>query len=292
MHRAAVIFAIGIVGIACAGPFVRFAQPAPPTVIGFYRMAFASIVLLLALAARGRGAGARSGPPEPRGLLLASLAGASFGMDIALWNDAIVRTSVANATLLVNTTPLHVGWLTAFVLREPLGRGFLLGAPLALVGAAVLLGVQFADQRALHGEFLALTAALFYTGYIFAMTRARTRIDALTAITCMTVAAAVVLGLFALALGEPFRGFPARSWAAMGAAALISQLIGVFSIVWAVRFMPPPFTSVALVAQPVVATFLAWWWLAEGVTPLQAVGGLAVLLGIGLASRDEGSRAG
>ena len=292
MRPAAVIFAVGIFGIACAGPFVRFAQPAPPAVIGFYRMAFASIVLLVALGVRGRGAGVRPGPAHTRGVLLALLAGASFGTDIALWNDAIVRTSVANATLLVNTTPLHVGWLTAFVLREPLGRGFLIGAPLALAGAAILLGVEFSNQRALHGELLALTAALFYTGYIFAMTRAQARIDALTAITCMTVAAAAVLGLYGLALGEPFRGFPAHSWAAMGAAAVVSQLIGVFSIVWALRFMPPPFASVALVAQPVVATFLAWWWLAEGVTPLQAAGGVAVLLGIALASRDEGSRAG
>jgi drug/metabolite transporter (DMT)-like permease len=261
-------------------------------VVGFYRMTIASLVLLTAVAIR-RARSSDSGPPiSPRGAALALLAGAAFGTDIALWHHAIVRTSIANATLLVNTTPIYVGLFTLLVLREPLGRGFALGAALALAGAALLLGVEAGDARGLRGDSLALAAALFYTGYILVMTKARATLDALTAITCMSVAAAAVLGVYGLALGDAFRGFPLQSWLAMGAAAVVSQLIGAFSIVWAVRFMPASFTSVALVAQPVVATLLAWWWLAETVTAMQALGAGGVLAGIALASRDERIRAG
>lgn len=292
MLNPGVVLGIGVLGIACAGLFVRFAQPAPPVVVGFYRMTIASLVLLTAVAIR-RARSSDSGPPiSPRGAALALLAGAAFGTDIALWHHAIVRTSIANATLLVNTTPIYVGLFTLLVLREPLGRGFALGAALALAGAALLLGVEAGDARGLRGDSLALAAALFYTGYILVMTKARATLDALTAITCMSVAAAAVLGVYGLALGDAFRGFPLQSWLAMGAAAVVSQLIGAFSIVWAVRFMPASFTSVALVAQPVVATLLAWWWLAETVTAMQALGAGGVLAGIALASRDERIRAG
>jgi drug/metabolite transporter (DMT)-like permease len=286
--------AVGIFGIACAGLFVRFALPAPPVVVGFYRMAFASVVLVAALAVRQARARARgeATTASRRGLALALLAGIAFGTDIALWHHSLVRTSVANATLLVNTTPIYVGLFTAFVLRQPLGWGFARGAGLALAGAALLLGVEVGGARALQGDGLALTAALFYSVYILVMTRARLTIDALTAITCMSLAAAATLGSYGLLLGDAFRGFPLQSWLAIGAAAVVSQLIGAFAIVWALRFMPPPFTSVALVAQPMIAAGLAWWWLDEAMGPSQALGALGVLAGIALVSRDERTRAG
>ena len=258
-----------------------------------WRFRWPLVIFLAALGIRRLRAGAGGQPPvSRRDVVLALLAGALFGTDIALWHHALVRTSIANATLLVNTTPIHVGLFTTLVLRQPLGGSFALGAGLALAGAAVLLGVELGDPRAVQGDALALTAALFYTGYILVMTRARATLDALTAITCMSLAAASVLGLYGLLLGDAFRGFPPQSWLAIGAAAVISQLIGAFAIVWAVRFMPPPFTAVALVAQPVVATALAWWFLGESVSASQAAGALAVLAGIAIVSRDERTRAG
>jgi drug/metabolite transporter (DMT)-like permease len=69
----------------------------------------------------------------------------------------------------------------------------------------------------------------------------------------------------------------------LGAAGL-SQLVGVLGIIWSMRYLPPTFASVALLAQPVCAACLAWWILHEPLGALQAAGGAAVLAGIGLAS--------
>ena len=57
--------------------------------------------------------------------------------------------------------------------------------------------------------------------------------------------AALVLGLYGVLGGDPFFGFPARSWAAFAAAAVVSQVGGVFAIVWALRYLPATSASVA-----------------------------------------------
>jgi drug/metabolite transporter (DMT)-like permease len=290
--RVALAFLAGIAGISFAAIFVRLALPAPPVVTGFYRMLFASGAMaawaLVAARSRANGIGARAA-------LAALASGACFGTDLALWNTAIVQTSVATATLLVNTTPLYVGLYARVVLGERLSPRFALGALLALAGAALLLGISRGDLERTQGALLALTAALFYTGYLLFMKAARVRADAGPALLLSNLGATWVLGLYSVAGGFPLHGFPWSSWAAIAGTAAVSQLGGVFAIVWALRYLPATVTSVALLAQPVGTALLGWWILGEALTLPQAAGGAAVLAGITLASRgavaDEAQRA-
>jgi drug/metabolite transporter (DMT)-like permease len=245
-------------------------------------MLFASAVLLAALAFRRRGA--RS---SRRAILLATAAGLCFGTDLAFWHVSITRTSVANATLFVNTTPLYVGLWAALVLRTRLAPRFAAGAVLAFAGAALVLGAEWSGGGLPAGEMLALVAALFYSGYLLLMKAARHGAGAAEAVLAASLSATAVLGLYALALGDPFVGFPARSWAAFLGVALLSQAGGVTAIAWALRHLPATFASVALLAQPVATAILGWWLLGEAIAPLQAAGGAAVLAGIALASRSE-----
>lgn len=274
------VFLAGAVAISFAAIFVRLALPAPPVVIGFYRMLFASLLIGAWLALRAR----RFSVSLP-GALAALGAGLAFGADHAFWNTALVETSVATATLLVNITPLHVGLYVLLVRREALERSFVGGAALALAGCALLLGISWHEPQPLRGALLALLASLFYAGYLLAMGGARRRLDALPALFLATLSAALLLGAAALLRGDAFAGFPARSWAAMLGAALLAQVVGVFAIVWALRHLPATFASVALLAQPVASALWAWWLFGEALTPLQALGGAAVLAGILLASR-------
>ncbi len=280
--RIALGFACGLVGISFAAIFVRLALPAPPVVSAFYRTLFASAVLVLWLVMRGQ---ARL---EGRAATLALAAGVCFGTDLAFWHTAIVRTSVANATLLVNTTPLYLGLFTWLVLGERPSARFVLGAALALAGAALLLGAQPGPHTARGGDLLALVAAGFYSGYLLLAKAARRGADALPVLCAATLGASGALGLYALALGEPLTGFPPHSWAAMAGAALVSQLVGVLAIVWALRWARATFASVALLGQPVGTAMLGWWLLGESLAPLQILGAAGVLAGIGAAAGAAG----
>lgn len=269
-----------MVGISFAALFVRFALPAPPVVTAFYRMLFATLLVGAWLALRG----GRLAPTR-RSHWLALASGLCFGTDLALWHTALVHTSVATATLLVNTTPVYVGLFSLLVLRQPPGGRYAAGAALAIAGAALLLGISWGDLDDTRGALLALAAAVFYSGYLLLMSTARREADAVPALWLASLGATAVLGLYAALLGNPFTGFPAHSWAAMAAATLVSQLGGVMAIVWALRFLPATVASVALLAQPVGTALLGWWVLGEALAPLQLAGGAAVLAGIFLAAQ-------
>lgn len=265
-----------------AAIFVRLAEPAPPVVVGFYRMAFAGIALGLGLALTRT-------PIRLRGRegALGLAAGACFGADLAMWQTSVTLTSVATATLLVNVTPVHVGLYTRFVLGERLARRFVAGAALALLGTAILLGGPETAPTDLRGAALALFASLFYAAYLLTLSEARRSLDVMSGLVAVTAGAAGVLGAVAWLRGDPFTGFAPGAWAAMLGAAAISQGLGVLGIVWALRFLPPTLASVALLGQPVGAAALAWWILGEPLSSLQAAGGVAVLVGIALASAAQ-----
>jgi drug/metabolite transporter (DMT)-like permease len=274
-------FGTGVAGLSLAGLFVRWALPAPPLVTGFYRVAVAAAVLAAVLAWRGRGM-----LPAGRCTRLAVAAGLCFGADIALWHLALVRTSLANATLLVNTTPIFIGAFLLTIRRERLGRRFWVSAGLALAGAALLLGSSPAAGSTRSGDLLALAAAAFYSGYLLLVKGARQQADTVSVLAVTSAAAAVLLGIAALAAGDPLRGFPVHSWTAMLGAALLAQIGGVLGIVWALRWLRAPFAAVALLGQPIGTALLAWWLFDEAISALQGVGGAAVLVAIVLTSRD------
>jgi drug/metabolite transporter (DMT)-like permease len=271
-----------VLGISFAALFVRWALPAPPVVTGFYRMLFAGLLLSAGLVATRRPVRWRG-----RAALYAAGSGLCFGTDLALWHTSIVETSVALATLLVNTTPLYVGLYAIAVLRESLDRRFTTGAGLALLGTVVLLGVPEEGPGQLKGAALALLAAVFYAGYLLLMRAARQEgVDAVSALFLMTASAAAALGVYGLIGGDAFRGFPASSWAAMLGAAFLTQIGGVMGIIWALRFLPATIASVALLAQPVGTAILGWLLLGEAIGPVPMLGGATVLTGIALASRS------
>jgi drug/metabolite transporter (DMT)-like permease len=280
LARPLAILLLGAFGIACAAIFVRLALPAPPIVTGFWRLAFATGALAVALAPR-----IAWRKLERSAVRQALAAGACFGADLALWNSALVKTSVATATLLVNTTPVFVGAFAVLVLRERLGARLLAGGALALAGVALLLGNDLAARPSLAGDALALGAALFYSAYLLLIQRARLALDSATAVAIAGAASTLVLGAAALSGSDPFPSFPLHSWAVFVASATVSHLAGVVGIVWALAHLRATFAAVALLAQPVGTALLGWWWLGESLSPLQLGGGVLVLAGIAAASR-------
>jgi drug/metabolite transporter (DMT)-like permease len=273
----------GAVGIAFAPIFVRWSE-VEPTVTAFWRVLLAAAPMWL-WTRRQRGV---RKPAGARDYFYLALPGVFFAGDLGVWHWSIRFTSVANSTLLANFAPFFVtlgGWL---FFRRRFRRLFLVGMALAIAGAILLVGdsLHFGDRHAL-GDGLGLLTAVFYASYILAVGKLREQFSTATILAWSATSAAVVLFPVCAVLGEPFLPATATGWAVLVGLALVSHVGGQGLIAYALAHLPAAFSSVTLLVQPVMATFLAFLFFDERLGAWQALGVVIVLVGIVLARRGS-----
>ncbi|MEL6956403.1 MAG: DMT family transporter, partial [Pseudomonadota bacterium] len=149
---------IGPVAVLCGGICIGFApiglrlglDTLGPQAIAMWRYIFALPILLTALVLIQR-----RGPAKPVPAVI--LAGVCFALDIALWHWALERTTVANATFIVNLGNICVGFLAWIVLRERPTLLWGIAVLIAMTGAGLLSQGGPADGKAdLYGDLLAV----------------------------------------------------------------------------------------------------------------------------------------
>lgn len=268
---------VGILALSFSSLFIRWAN-APGTMTSFYRMSLATLVLLPFLVRKRRNARLSW---NWRWLMFPLAGGLFSALDHALWSTATNETTIANATLLNNTSALWVALIAVLFLHErPSGR-FWLGLGLTLGGAAVVLGSDFIlHPQFSSGDLLALFSGLFYAGYFLVTQRARQKLDTLTYIWIVDLACALVLLGINLLLGHSFVGYDLATYGAFLGAALISQVTGYFSIGYALGHLPASQVAPTVVVQPVITALLAIPFAGELPSLAQWMGGLGVLAGI------------
>jgi len=213
-----------------------------------------------------------------------------FALDLCFWHASIALTSIANATLLANLTPVLVVLFYWLVWRQRPTLCFSVGAALALGGAAGLaLGSRTALPAAggsvLLGDVYGVLTAFAYAGYLLAVERARGVAGGLQVMLASTAVAAVITGGVALAFGENFWPATGTGWLVLAGLALLVHVAGQGGIVWAVGQLPASLTSVVILIQPVVAAGLGWLWLGEALGPPELAFGALVLAGVLIARR-------
>jgi len=195
---------------------------------------------------------------------------------------------VASSVALVSTQPVWVALLARLFLRERTGRRAAAGIGLALLGSALVSGVDLAARPgSLAGDLLALAGAFFGALYFVVGRQARARLTLGAYVGVVYPVAALALLALALLLGQPLTGFDGRTWLALAALALVPQLLGHSLLNWSLRWLSAPFVAVAILAEPVASTLLALALLGERPGPLLIAGGLLTLVGVGLAAAEE-----
>jgi drug/metabolite transporter (DMT)-like permease len=277
----------GAAAIGASALFVKVSETGP-VATAFWRVALALPVLWAWSVIGSRGGHVASFVAERR-LIIA--AGMFFAGDLAVWHWSIMLTSVANATLLANLAPIFVT-LAVWLLygRRPTAM-FLSGLAAALAGVTVLLGRDFqAGGGAMLGDFLGVVTAMFYGAYQLTVTRVRSRAATSVIMAWSGLITAVALLPVALGSGEQILPHTAAGWAKLAGLALISQVAGQSLIAYAMAHLPATFSSVGLLAQPVIAAALAWGLLGETLGWLEIAGAIVVLIGIRIVHKAELNR--
>lgn len=251
-----------------------------PAAAGFWRLAFALPLLVGFVGRPGALGGTGVGRPDR----WMALAGMFFALDMSFWHYGLHLTSVANATVLCNLTPVVVTLFAWLVLKERPRNLFLLALVMAMAGAAAMaLGARAsAGNRSLLGDMLSLSVTIWYASYFLCIQRARLKATAQRVMVWSTAVGAPLMLMAALIMGEQIAPTHLAGWAACIGLGLV-HVAGQGGVAWALGKLPAALTAVTILIQPVVAGLLSWWVFGETLTPVQALGGVVVLGAVVLA---------
>lgn len=269
---AVLMFGACVIGLS---PILVRLTDTGPAAAGVWRL----VVALPFLALMSRPSGGVGKPSR-----WAVLAGVAFALDLIFWHYGVTYTSITNATVLPNLTPVVVTVFAWIFLRQ---------RPRALFLAAVLLAVGGAAMMALDrgggpgrdpalGDALCAATALWYALYMLTIAKGRQTESAARLMFWSSAVGAPLVLIAAMAMGEDLWPSSLAGLAACVGLGL-THVAGQGSIAWAMGRLPTPTASVVVLVQPVVAAWLAWLLFAEAIGPWQAAGAAVALAGVVMA---------
>ena len=276
------VVAAGVLAVSTAAVLIRLAD-APALAIAAYRLSLASLVTAPLAMSRDLG-GLRS---LSRSQFLWCMASAlAMAIHFVAWFASLDHTSVASSVVIVTASPLLIAVVSHVAYRERLTRPVAGGIALGVAGGLVLAsGDRAAGGGELYGDFLALIGAVATGAYFLIGRRVRRSISNVSYIGVVYLASAVALMAAVLVTGTPLTGFSEGTYWMILLLTLVPQLIGHSSLNWALGHLSATLVAVAVMAEPVGATILAWLILDEAPPLASVIGGTLVLLGVYLAFR-------
>ena len=280
LFKGILLLLIGALMLGGSGIFVKISESSP-SLIAFYRAFFALPFLYLWMVYEEKNYKDDIDWNKKNKFFLV-LGGVCFALDMFIWNWSLVFTSVANATLMANTAPVFVVLFGVIFLSYTIKLSFIISLFFAFIG--VCLVVLPGENIMVFGDSLGLMAAVFYAGYILSIKELTNLLK--PGKTLFLVTFVTALFLLPISIIEAKGLFISQSeFILLLAYAFFSQTIAQGLITYGISKVSAHLSSLVLLMQPVAAAFYGWLLLEELLSPIQAIGGLIVLLAIYTASR-------
>ncbi|WP_224246390.1 EamA family transporter [Hyalangium gracile] len=212
--------------------------------------------------------------------------GVADAANVALFFAAVNRGPVAVAVLTHYLAPLLVALAAPWVAREPRSPRALVGAPLTLLGLALLIwkpGADFSGGTALLGG----ASAIFFAITVFCAKEAARAWSPL-GVTSVHSAVSVVTLLLFFGRGALPPLEPSALWVVAGG--VLCALSGNILFNTGLRRIPTSATGALTYMEPLTATLVGWGAFHEALGPLGLLGGTIVLaLGVWVATEPRAS---
>lgn len=210
---------------------------------------------------------------------------------------AIQRLEIGIALVIQYLTPVFVALWARFVQHEPVRRRLWGAIALALAGLTLVVDLWGGMTLDGLGVAACLAAALAYAAYVLmaerALERGRDQYSLLAwGFTFAALFWAVVQPWWTFPLGSvdgtaPLLGrladYDLGVWLLLGYVVVLGTVVPFVLLVTALHSIRATRVTVLAMLEPVLAALVAYAWLAEELTGVQAAGCLLVLLGVGIA---------
>ncbi|MEM0208401.1 MAG: DMT family transporter [Thermofilum sp.] len=276
---------IAIFAISSASILIRL-TPADPVAITFWRLAFATVIVLLV--------GVFKGVEMPRGkaLFYSALSGLFLATHFLTWIPSLFLTTVAASTTLVNIHPVLM-LLIAKLLNERVGRAAAVGVVVATVGSVLIT----LSPGGLVGDVLALLGAVSFAGYLAMGKLVRSSVGTLGYVSVSYGVASTISLTVGAALGSNLIHYDLYVFFMFLLIASVPMMLGHTIFNYLLGRYRAVTIAASTLGEPVGAAALAFLILGEVPTgfvdvfnihvPLEAVGVVATLTGLFLVIREE-----
>ena len=266
----------GVAALTLSPMFVHWAE-APGLVTSFYKMGLAAVVLTPLVLWHGR----KRGWPARQAFLFPIAAGFFSALDHGFWSTAIGKTTVANATLLNNISPLWVALFAVLIWREQPKKRFWLGLLAIFIGVSMVLGSTLLIRPAFAGgDTLAAFSSFFYAGFYLVTQKGRRWMNTLFYLWAFSLTGGTFLFIGTRLFGYAIIGYSSFTYLNFVMAALIAQLGAYTFITFALGTLPASVVTPTMVLQPVLTALIAIPFAGEQLLLAQAAGGGLTLAGV------------
>jgi drug/metabolite transporter (DMT)-like permease len=270
------LLAVGVGVASVSGILIRYAEDAGPLAVSFWRSA-AGAAALLPFAWRG------IREMSARDHVMPVLAGVFLALHFGTWITSLDYTTIAASVLLVSMTPVFTAGVGLALFQERIGARGWSGIAIAIAGTAVIVGGDLSGSSA-KGNLLALAGGAAAAGYVIAGRESRKTLGILPyAVVTYAVSAALLLPPTLLE-GQALLGYDGQTWLALAAIVVGPQLLGHTVINLVLKDLDATTVSVSIMAEPVIASALAYVLFSETPSTLIYPGGAAILVGIFMVS--------
>jgi drug/metabolite transporter (DMT)-like permease len=212
-----------------------------------------------------------------------ALASLAFTTDLTLWHYSMNITSVANATIIVNSAPIFVALLAFIFYKELPAKGFGKSFLITYVGiiGLIIFSNNYANGK-IFGDLLCMIAAIFYAVYLLIISKLNKE-TSLNIIFYTTFFCCLFSLVPIMINSKSFIPISNFEWINMFLMAFLCQFGGQFLITFGIGKISASNGSIGLLMQPLTATLLAALIFSEILNLMQIVFVFITLAGIYLA---------
>jgi drug/metabolite transporter (DMT)-like permease len=190
-------------------------------------------------------------------------------------------TTAINSAFITSLNAPLVPVLGFLLFRKKPSMRAILGIILGMIGLALLTGVYKGIALSI-GDLLTFMCAISWALQIILVDMVTKEVDALELAYSESTSAFFLSILSSLAVRERWKLPAAKGTLAVMYTGVIATTFAFFAQAWSQERVSPELTGLMLLLEPVFATFLSFLILRETLGPIEALGALLILLGVGI----------
>ncbi|MBO4235991.1 MAG: DMT family transporter [Firmicutes bacterium] len=265
---------------ALSGPLGK-AISAPSLAIGFWRLTMGLPFFIIPVFASGYRRNELK-DIDTKSLIGAVVAGIFLFIHFYAWFNAVKMTNISSAAVIASLHPLVVVFISIAIYKRKIGIKPIIGIVIALIGAALTAGLDYANLSMTHftGDMLAVITGLSMGIYYALGDKVRGKVDGAVYVLILFASCWLCFLIAMLASGTSFFDYPSKDWIMLVIMTLACQ-VGCHALNnLCLGHADSVYVSAWSASEMVFASFFAWLLIGQVPTNWGIIGSIIVIGGL------------